>query len=201
MAYNGGAGPTTVTLSCEGQPTVTRMLAADTLETISTGWTAFCLNLTIGSASGAATNFDDLLIERPALTAQEQLLTFNDRGTGALNGSYPAGVADWGTGVWRVSGSYGAFTTRSVSFRNAGILSGAISFPTPMKLVSLQAHNGGSAPTTLTLKCDGGQDKVVTLAAGETLTIATGFAGTCSSVTVASTNGWDTNLDNLLVAS
>jgi hypothetical protein len=33
------------------------------------------------------------------------------------------------------------------------------------------------------------------------VTISTGWTGTCTSVTIASTNGWDTNFDNLVISS
>jgi hypothetical protein len=69
----------------------------------------------------------------------------------------------------------------------------------PWRLASLQAHNGGGEPSTLTLRCAGQTDRQVTLAPGQTLTIETGWTGLCSSVTVASTNCWDVNIDNLLL--
>jgi hypothetical protein len=39
------------------------------------------------------------------------------------------------------------------------------------------------------------------LASGEIATISTGWPGTCSTVTITSTNGWDTNFDNLVLAN
>ena len=39
------------------------------------------------------------------------------------------------------------------------------------------------------------------VASGQTLTIRTGWATSCAEVGVTSTNGWDTNLDILLLDS
>jgi hypothetical protein len=36
----------------------------------------------------------------------------------------------------------------------------------------------------------------LSVASRTTVTISTGWTGTCTSVTVGSTNGWDTNFDN-----
>jgi hypothetical protein len=200
VAFNSGTSATTVTLACEGQPTVSQSVAAGAVMTLTTGWTGFCYNLTVTSSNGAATNFDDFLFERPPLGAKQQEVSFNDKATGNLNGQYPTGVLDWGSGIWRVAGPYGAFTTRSASYRTAGITSGGVSFVGGAGLLeSLQAHNGGGGATTLTLKCAGNADAVVSLAAGATQTIATGFTTPCTSVTVNNSSGWDTNLDNLLI--
>jgi hypothetical protein len=65
--------------------------------------------------------------------------------------------------------------------------------------VRLDAYNGG-APTTVTLRCAGQTDRVVNLASGQLATIATNWSGTCTTVTIMSTNGWDTNFDNLVLS-
>jgi hypothetical protein len=33
------------------------------------------------------------------------------------------------------------------------------------------------------------------------MTITTGWTGACTTVTVATTNGWDTNFDNFVIAA
>jgi hypothetical protein len=35
------------------------------------------------------------------------------------------------------------------------------------------------------------------VAAGQVATVTTGWTGTCTTVTVGSSNGWDTNFDDL----
>jgi hypothetical protein len=121
-------------------------------------------------------------------------LTGQDR---VLNGQYPTGVIDWGTNAWFLSAPWGGFTTKSIGFNGPGLTSGAFTFLTPRRLVSIQAYNGGAA-TTVTLQCAGQTNKVQAVAPGQLVTITTGWTGTCTSVTILSTNGWDTNFDNLV---
>jgi hypothetical protein len=128
-------------------------------------------------------------------------VTFDDRSgqDQALDGQYPSGVIDWGANQWWHSGPFGQFTTKSVSFNVAGITSRSFTVVMARRLVSIQAYNGGSASTTITLSCPGQPPKQATLAAGQAATIETGWIGTCTSVTVSSSNGWDTNFDNLVL--
>jgi hypothetical protein len=128
-------------------------------------------------------------------------LTFDDQPgqDRPLNGPYPADLIDWGTNdQWYHSGPYGKFDTKSVSF-NGGILSASFSFTAPRRLVRLDAYNGGPGPSTVRLSCGDLPEKQETLAAGQSATIDTGWDGTCSNVRVRSSNGWDTNFDNLIV--
>ncbi len=66
-------------------------------------------------------------------------------------------------------------------------------------MVQIDAYNGGSTTSTITLSCAGLPTVTVNVAARTQVTIATGWTGTCSSVTVGSTNGWDTNFDNVML--
>lgn len=127
-------------------------------------------------------------------------VTFDDRAgqNQGLNGQYPSGVIDWGSGQWYHSGPWGAFATKSVSFTSGGT-SRSFTFVTPRRLVSLRAFNGGGGASTVTLACAGQPTKTQTIPAGQTATIATGWTGTCSVVTVTSSNGWDTNFDDLVI--
>jgi hypothetical protein len=129
-----------------------------------------------------------------------QTITFDDRPgqNQTLNGQYPSGVIDWGSGSWFHSGPYGSFRTNSVSF-SQGVTSRSLTFVTPRRLVSVQAYNGGAVSSTVTLSCAGQPTKTVTLAAKQLTTIATGWAGTCPAVTIGSSNGWDTNFDNMVI--
>jgi hypothetical protein len=137
----------------------------------------------------------------PADPSAPLTLTFDDRPGQdlPLNGQYPAGVVDWGNdGAWYLSPPFGTLATKSVSFNGSEAKSAAFSFPTPRRLVKLDAFNGGAGPSTVRLSCAGASDKELKLAAGELATIETGWTDTCASVTIASSNGWDTNFDNLV---
>ena len=117
-----------------------------------------------------------------------------------MTGQYPAGLVDWGTGQWWHSAPWGAFTTKSVSFNHPSQTSATFTFLAPRRLLSLRAYNGGGS-TTVTLVCAGQPNVVTVLPAGRIATIATGWAGTCTRVTVRSTNGWFTNFDDLVLGS
>jgi hypothetical protein len=221
-AYNGGAA-TTVTLQCAGQNNKVQAISPGQLVTITTGWLGTCSSVTISSTNGWDTNFDNLVYDgggppapTPTVTATStpgvpatatvtptplplSTVVFDDL-TGqdhVLNGQYPTGVIDWGTNGWFLSAPWGGFTTKSIGFNGPGLTSGSFTFRTPRRLVSVQAYNGGAA-TTVTLQCAGQNNKVQAISPGQLVTITTGWLGTCSSVTISSSNGWDTNFDNLV---
>jgi hypothetical protein len=108
-------------------------------------------------------------------------------------------VANWGTNLWFLSGPYGLFTTNSVGFNGAGPTSAPITFVTPKRLVSVEAYNGGPGSSTVTAACTGQTTASVVLAVGQRATLVTNWGAACSSVTLGSTNGWDTNFDNLVI--
>ncbi len=132
-----------------------------------------------------------------------QTVTFDDLAPAnrALNGQYPSGVIDWGTNVWFLSGPWRQFTTNSISFNAAGATSAVVRFVSPRQLVQLDAFNGGSTPSTVTVSCAGLPNVQRVVSGGQMVTIATGWTGTCGSVTLASSNGWDTNFDRLVLGS
>jgi hypothetical protein len=114
-----------------------------------------------------------------------------------LNGQSPAGVIDWGTNNWYLSGPWEAFNTNSVGFNGAGPTSKTFTLINPLRLVQVDAYNGGTGPSTVTLACAGHTTVSVTVNRNQLLTIATGWSTPCSGVvTVGSSNGWDTNFDN-----
>ena len=62
-AYNGGTGASTVTLSCAGQTPVSVSVGSRQQTTITTGWTAPCTTVTVGSSNGWSTNFDNVVFD------------------------------------------------------------------------------------------------------------------------------------------
>ena len=116
-----------------------------------------------------------------------------------LNGQYPVGVADWGTNAWYLSRPWKSFTTNSISFNGVGRTSASVSFPIPRRLLSLDAFNGGGGSSTVTVACAGQPTRSLTLAPNQVATLTTSWGGTCSTVTITSSNGWDTNFDRLVV--
>jgi len=149
------------------------------------------------AAGNTATSADFTFTTAAVSTAQT--VTFDDKSgqNQNLNGQYPSGVINWGSNQWYHSAPWGAFTTKSVSFRTASQTSTTFTFINPRKLVSLRALNGGGTSTSITVSCNG-QTKTTALPAGQVTTITTGFTSPCTNVTVSSTNGWDTNFDDLV---
>jgi hypothetical protein len=200
-AYNGGNAPTTISLTCAGQATVRVGINARQTLNIATNWTGTCTSITVTSTNGSRTNFDNLQFDNGPTQSSGSTITFDDLSNPnrPLTGQYPDGVADWGTNQWYLSSPYGAFWTNSVSFNGAGPSSGTINVLSPKGLVQVDAYNGGSTSSVVTLSCAGQPTVSITLAAHATVTIATGWSGACSSVTIGSSNGWDTNFDNFVL--
>jgi lysophospholipase L1-like esterase len=131
--------------------------------------------------------------------ASTQTITFDDRAgqNQQLNGQYPSGAIDWGSGKWFHSAPWGKFTTKSISFSNASLTSATFVFVSPKRLATLQAYNGGSGTSTVSLSCAGQPTYTVPVSAGAVVTLTTDWTDTCDTVTVSSSNGWNTNFDNL----
>ena len=130
-----------------------------------------------------------------------QTVTFDDLSSPdrPLSGQYPSGLINWGTNVWYLSSPWGRFTTNSISFNGDGPTSASFSFVAPHRLLRLDAYNGGSGATTVTVACSGQPTVTTTLGAGQVTTLATNWTATCTTVTIGSSNGWWTNFDNLVV--
>jgi hypothetical protein len=195
-AFNGGKDTSTITISCQGQPTVRQDLAANQLATIETGWSATCSPITVGSTNGWATNFDNVVID-----AGVQTIDFDNlSGRGLpLNGQYPTGVIDWGSNGWFLSGPFGAFRTNSIGFNGPTFKAQGFGFITPRVLVGVDAYNGGTVSSTVTLSCQGQPTVSVNVPAQALVNIKTNWSAPCTTVTVTSSNGWNTNFDNLVI--
>jgi Malectin domain len=135
--------------------------------------------------------------------AGTQTITFDDLSNPnrVLSGQYPTGLIDWGTNAWYLSGPWGAFRTNSFSFNGPSHTSGQLTFLSPRRLVQLDAYNGGTVSSTVTVSCAGQSAKQVSVAVRQLLTISTSWTSACSPVTISSSNGWDTNFDSLVVDS
>jgi glucose/arabinose dehydrogenase len=127
------------------------------------------------------------------------VVTFDDLSgqNQVLNGQYPSGLINWGSGVWYHSSPWGKFTTKSISFNGSGMTTASFQLLTPKRLVRLQAFNGGGTSSTVTLSSPGLPSKQVTIAANQVVTIDTGWTATSTTISISSSNGWDTNFDTL----
>jgi hypothetical protein len=180
----------------------TRTATLDPTAPLASG-TAYTASLVGGAAAirdGAGNPLaNDAWSFTTAAASTSQTATFDDKAgqDQPLNGQYPSGVIDWGSGKWYHAGPYGAFASKSISFEGGGVTSRTFAFVTARRLESLRAYNGGGAATTVTVACNG-QTKTQAVPAGQAATLSTGFAAACTTVTLTSSNGWDTNFDDLV---
>jgi len=212
-AYNGGSSPSTLTVACAGQPTLSTSLGASQTTTLRPVWSAACASVTISSSNGWNTNFDSVVLGTTAAptatptpttaSGTSRTVTFDDLANPnrPFSGQYPSGVIDWGTNAWYLSGPFGDFRTQSVGFNGSGPISATLRILNGQRLVSVDAYNGGSGPSTLTVACAGQPTLTVSLGAGQSTTLRPGWSAACANVTIGSSNGWNTNFDNLILQS
>src|SRR5260370_28932329 len=96
---------------------------------------------------------------------------------------------------------YGLFTGQSVSFNTSSQTSASFTFISNYRLVSLQAYNGGSGSSTVTISCPGQTTKHATVPARQISTISTGWSSVFLAATLCSTNGRFLNFKNLVIDS
>ena len=206
-AVNGFGG--VVTLSATGLPTgatgtfnptsVTGSGSSTLNVTTSSTTPTGSYTLTLTGTSGSLSHSTTVTL---TVTSSLTTVTFDDISPAnrVLTGQYPTGIINWGTGTsWYLSGPWGLFTTQSLSFNGGSQTSGSFTFVSNSGLASLQAYNGGSGSATVTISCTGQTTVTATVAAGTVATINTGWTTPCATVTLATSNGWNTNFDNLSV--
>lgn len=118
-----------------------------------------------------------------------------------LDGEYPVGVIEWGSGQWLASGPYGTFTDTSISYTTAVPTSGEFELIGDLRLVSFQASNGSDRSSVVSASCGDEVTVTQTVPGNSLVTFTTNWYAACSLVTLSSSNGWDTNFDNLVVDS
>ena len=166
-------------------------------------WTYSWTTTTIGPVNIRSRAADDSgNVETPSagITANvaSLVVTFNELAPNQdLNGVYPANEINWGTGRWWASGPWGAFATNSTSFSGPGSTSESFTFVTPRRLVSMVAYNGGTASSTVTLSCAGNPTRNFSVGVGEVKSLSVSWSALCGAVTVSSSNGWNTNFDDI----
>ncbi|WP_244237953.1 DUF4082 domain-containing protein [Corallococcus terminator] len=97
---------------------------------------------------------------------------------------------------WYLASPWGGFTTKSISFNGAGMYQGELSIHGTRTVVGLDAFTW-DAGATLTVSCFNQPTRTFTLTQGQVTHVVTNWQGTCPYVTLATSNGWDTNFDNI----
>lgn len=127
-------------------------------------------------------------------------VTFDDHSANTvLNGSY-AGIT-WGTNVWDVDGPLATDSTNSISFHTSTVTGEPFSFASPQVLLSAQVESNSPTTAMITLSCAGNPTVSAQVAPGATATLTTYWQTPCTTVTVTSSNSWNTNIDNLVYSS
>jgi hypothetical protein len=90
-------------------------------------------------------------------------------------------------------------TTNSLSFSQGGVTRASFRFMSPHRLVQLDAYNGGTIASTISLSCAAQPTRKVIIPAGTGVTIQTGWTRTCTTVSVAISNGGQTRFDSLKI--
>jgi hypothetical protein len=151
--------------------------------------------LVVGGADGFGASAG--MVGLAEIYSPVRTLTFDDLANPnrPLTGEY--GGIDWGTDSWYLSAPWGLFTTNSISFPTVGPIAESFVFLAPHVVLSVDAYNGGESATTVSIGCAGNPTVNQSVAAAQIVTIATGWSMRCTTVTVGSSNGWDTNFDNV----
>ncbi|MEX0616986.1 MAG: Ig-like domain-containing protein [Candidatus Woykebacteria bacterium] len=155
---------------------------------------------TDGSGNSSTSSAVKVEVDNPP---QKVIVDFNtitvSSGNPPLSGQHPSGLIDWGTGNWVLSGPFDKFNSNSISFNGASLTQASFTILKTAIFDSIDADNGGGSSSTVTLKCSGNPDKQVSVPSKTISIIETGWITPCTNVTVMSSNGWDTNFDNLVL--
>lgn len=130
-----------------------------------------------------------------------QVVTFDELSNSESAANWPVSkrAHRMGQRRWYLSGPWGLFTANSISFNGPWLTSASFAFLSPRRLQQLDLYNGGTSASTVSLSCDGQSTVTTVMSPGQLATLKTSWIADCSTVTVASSNGWDTNFDKLVV--
>ncbi len=126
-------------------------------------------------------------------------VSFDDHADGSLTGSY-SGIS-WGSSGWDIDSTIPTDSTKSVTFDGALSTGQSFSFSSPSILLSAVLYSNDSVTAMITLSCSGNNPVSKTVATNTHTTFVTNWTTACSTVSVTSSNGWNTNLDNLVYSS
>ncbi len=131
--------------------------------------------------------------------AQASSISFDDipNPNRALVGQYPTGVVDWATNKWYLSAPSAKLTSNNVSFLNLGVISATFDFISPSILLSMKASNIGTTSSTVSVVCAGNPTVTQVIAANQSASLITNWSLSCTTVTIAASNGLDTHFDDL----
>ena len=124
------------------------------------------------------------------------LVTFDDPHLAAgtvLEGEYPRGVVDWGSGFWRMGQPTGKFGT----FNLGGSGQLGFRFPSAHIFAGIDVFNPTGSEVTAQFRCGAANAVSIRLQPGELNRLRTGWEERCSQVAVDLPPGADLRFDNL----
>ena len=114
-----------------------------------------------------------------------------------LEGQYPSGVIDWGTGSWRIHVPAGKFGTFNLSLADPSSTTAEFAFYAPRIFVGVDAYNGGSADATVAVHSPEIREMSFTIKPGELRRLRTEWRDPSSKVVFDLKNGEGLQFDNL----
>ena len=124
-------------------------------------------------------------------TGGTQTITFDDLGNPEPRAQWP--ISNWPDRLGHERlvpvRSMGRVPHQSIGFNGGGPTSGSFTFLSPRRLIQVDAFNGGTAASSLSISCSGQPTRQATLAARQTTTLLTSWTGQCARVTFTSSNG------------
>jgi hypothetical protein len=127
-------------------------------------------------------------------------ITFDDPHLAAgtkLEGQYPSGVADWGSGQWQISVPQGKFGTFNVAVANPKADTAEFRFYSPRIFVGMDVYNGGTSNATITIHSPEIREISFIIKPGELKRLRTGWRDISSRVIFDFENGAGLRFDNL----
>jgi hypothetical protein len=142
----------------------------------------------------------DISIEGSGGNAPPLYVTFDDPHLAAgtpLNGQYPSGVIDWGSGEWCIHVPDGTFGTFNLALVDANAETAKFRFYWPRVFVGVDVYNVGPADATLTVHSPEIREQSFTIKPGELRRLRTRWTDPSSSVIFDLKNGEGLRFDNL----
>jgi hypothetical protein len=110
-----------------------------------------------------------------------------------LRGSFPAGVIDWGMGMWRIGAPIGRLSKFNLGVADAKADRATFSFVSPRVLAGMTVFNDSPADRTLKIDSPPNVPVTVTVAAGQLQRVLTRWNADTSRISLEAMNG--TTLD------
>jgi hypothetical protein len=127
-------------------------------------------------------------------------ITFDDPHLPAgtpLNGQYPSGVVDWGTGDWQIGTPLGKFGTFTLGLTDVKAQQAQFGFFAPTIFVGLDVYNDGDKDASITFRSPEIREITFTIKPKELRRLRTGWHDPSSRVSIAVANGEGLRFDNL----